>query len=246
VLPFLLNNCESWTGVSETTIGVLDNLQNQFYRTLLNVPLGTPTPALYWECGGMLMKNRIIKKKLIFLHHIATLEKTALAFQIYEAQERLMLPGLLEECQPFLIKFGITRFTGYSKWKKLINEKMTQVNKTDILEKMAPYKKLDHKTIENEKFEVKSYVKNMNTAQARLRFRITSFMTKTVRMNFSSDPKNARDLWQCWHCDKIDSQAHILHCTEHEYFREGKSLDNDLDLVEYFLQVINLRENLDK
>ena len=123
---------------------------------------------------------------------------------------------------------------------------MTELNKMDILEKMAPYKKMDHKTIENEKFEVKSYVKNMNPAQARLRFRISSFMTKTVKMNFSSDPKNARDLWQCWHCDKIDSQAHILHCTEYEHFREGKSLDNDLDLVEYFRQVINLRENLDK
>ena len=74
VVPYLLNNSESWIDISDKSIEALDQLQNQFYRVLLQVPTGCPIAALYWECGGLLMRNRIIKKKLIFLHHIANLE----------------------------------------------------------------------------------------------------------------------------------------------------------------------------
>ena len=248
VLPYLMNNCESWIAVSDSTIEVLDNLQNHFYRTLLEVPLGTPIPALLWECGGMLMKNRIMKKKLMFLHHLATLEKTSLAYQVYEVQCRLNLPGLLEECQPYLVRFGIMRLEGYNKpqWKKMINSKMAEINKSELLEKMDKYKKLDKTKLGEEKFEVKSYLKSLTPSQARMKFRLNSFMTKTVKMNFPSNPKFVKSLWTCWHCDQIDTQSHIMHCDKYESFRLDKNLDNDQELVSYFKQVIKLRENLDK
>jgi hypothetical protein len=50
----------------------LDGLQNLFYRVLLQVPAGCPKPMLYWDVKGLLMANRILKKKLLFLHHVAT------------------------------------------------------------------------------------------------------------------------------------------------------------------------------
>ena len=51
VIPFLLNNCDSWTGISDTTVVELDNLHNLFYRVLLEVPI----PMLYWDCGSLLI-----------------------------------------------------------------------------------------------------------------------------------------------------------------------------------------------
>ena len=72
-IPFLLNNCDSWTGIDESTITELDKLQNLFYRVLLQVPVGCPTPMLYWDCGGLLMENSILRTKMLFLHHVATL-----------------------------------------------------------------------------------------------------------------------------------------------------------------------------
>ena len=128
----------------------------------------------------------------------------------------------------------------------MINSKMTEVNKSELLEKMDKYKKLDKTKLGEEKFEVKSYLKSLTPSQARMKFRLNSFMTKTVKMNFSSNPKFVKSLWTCWHCDQIDTQSHIMHCDKYESFRLDKNLDNDQELVSYFKQVIKLRENLDK
>ena len=192
------------------------------------------------------MRNRIIKKKLIFLHHIANLDRSSLAYKIYEVQVRLALPGLVEECQPFLVRFGITNLAGYTKlqWKKLINEKLAQVNKSDLLEMMVRSKKLDPKKLADEDFEVKPYFKSLNLVQARIRFRIRSLMTKSVKMNYPSDPRYSRNL-TCCHCEQIDSQSHILYCPGYEHLREHKNLDDDHDLVLYFQQVLRMREAME-
>ena len=55
VIPHLTNNCETWVKVPAKTVEVLDHLQNLFYRVLLQVPTGCPIPAMYWDCGGLLM-----------------------------------------------------------------------------------------------------------------------------------------------------------------------------------------------
>ena len=54
----------------------------------------------------------------------------------------------------------------------------------------------------------------------------------------------ARQLWSCEHCGKIDSQSHIMWCPSLVALREGLDIDNDLDVVSYYQQVIKLRETL--
>ena len=51
-LPSLLNNCQSWTKISDTSIKMLDDLQDSMYRILLKVPKACPKAALCWEMGG--------------------------------------------------------------------------------------------------------------------------------------------------------------------------------------------------
>ena len=247
VIPFLLNNCDSWTGISDSTIVELDNLQNLFYRVLLEVPTGCPIPMLYWDCGGLLMKNRILKKKLLFLHHIATLEEDAIAFQVYSVQKRLELPGLLQECQEFLVKFDILDVIEYSsgQWKKLVEKNIIEKNKTDLLETVkGKYKKISYEELSTETFELKPYMRQLSISLARDKFRLRSKMTRTVKFNFPSDKKFRADMWRCWHCPSIDSQAHVRVCPAYQEFRLNKDLDNDKDLVLYFRQVIKLRDDM--
>ena len=40
VIPFLMNNSDTWINISATTLDKLDSLQNLFYRVLLSVPVG--------------------------------------------------------------------------------------------------------------------------------------------------------------------------------------------------------------
>ena len=72
---------------------------------------------------------------------------------------------------------------------------------------------------------------NLHISQARTKFRLRSFMTKTVKLNFASDRQFAADLWTCWHCPMVDSQSHVRICPAYENLRAGKNLDNDQDLV---------------
>ena len=247
VCPYLLNNCDTWCGVTDSAIEELDKLQNLFYRVILQVPVGCPIPMMYWDCGGFLMSNRILRSKLNLLHHIATLSPSSLAYQVYSTQDRLCLPGLVQECQQMLINFEITDVTKFSKcqWKNLISRKMKTKNTNDLISKMkSGYKKIDHKLMAGENFELKPYFKNLHISQARTKFRLRSFMTKTVKLNFASDKKFAADLWTCWHCPMVDSQAHVRICPAYQHLRAGKNLDNDQDLVRYFTQVIKFRDDM--
>ena len=61
-------------------------------------------------------------------------------------------------------------------------------NKDDILENVKKYKKLSYNSLSKEKFETKSYLKEMSTLDARLKFSLRSRMTKTVQTNFKGDP----------------------------------------------------------
>jgi hypothetical protein len=125
VLPRLLYNAECWQDISPDTLQELENIQLNFYRCLLAVGTGCPIPSLYWETGGTLIEFRILKKKLLFLHHVATLPEDTLAREVFEVQKELALPGLLQECQQFLISFGITCIGQYSKpqWKNLVKSR---------------------------------------------------------------------------------------------------------------------------
>ena len=91
---------------------------------------------------------------------------------------------------------------------------------------------------------MKDYIKEMTLQEARTKFRLRSRTIKCA-MNQASDPKNIADLWKCKACMvSIGTQSHILWCPAYKQLREGKSLDNDLDVVQYYLKVVKLREKL--
>ena len=60
------------------------------------------------------MHFRILQSKLLFLHHLETLSDDSLAKEVYDEQKRLELPGLVQECTEFWVKFGITRIGQYN------------------------------------------------------------------------------------------------------------------------------------
>ena len=47
-------------------------------------------------------------KKLMSFYHVATLDESSVAHQVYCTQKKLMLPGLVEECNEFLAKSKIS------------------------------------------------------------------------------------------------------------------------------------------
>ena len=254
VVPRLLYNAEVWIDVSDKTIKQLENIQLRFYRTLFAVGSGCPLPIIYWDTGGMLMKYRILKQKLLFYHHLANLPTSSLAGEIFEVQRRMNLPGLVKETERFLARENIVDVTKCSKqqWKTRIRNLMKQKNEEEILNNMKKYKKLNFADFKDENCNEKDYLSSMFLTQARLNFKLRAKMTPTVQMNFMNDPKFAHNLWTCVGCKSdsssedgtrmMDSQSHILRCSGYEDLRIDKNLSNEKDLVDYFSLVIKRRQ----
>ena len=116
------------------------------------------------------MKLRILQKKLLFLHHVVTLPDDSLAREVFQVQEELNLPGLLQDCQEFLIERGINKLSNYSKiqWNTFVKAEISKLNKANILKKMMGYKKICHETLLNEPYQLQPYLRTLNIADARL------------------------------------------------------------------------------
>ena len=251
VIPMLLYNSETWQDIKKATIEELEKLQVIFLRSLFAVGSGCPLPLLYSQTGTLRMEFRILEKKLTFLHHLEHLPDSALAKEVLKIQTEEGLPGIYNECREFLAHFKIFDLKQYSKqqFKKLVRAKIKVMNKNRILEeaKSKNYKKIEFSKLASDNFELKEYLKNFSVEDARLNFKIKSYMTPGVKMNFQSDKLFTRELWACEECRREtklglrDTQEHVLICPAYESLRLDKDLDNDLDLVVYFRSVLQLR-----
>jgi hypothetical protein len=249
-IPSLLNNCQSWTKISDTSIKMLDDLQNSMYRILLNVPRTCPIPALCWEMGGIQMEFRVVMKKLLFIWHLSNLDEESLAKEIFQVQKDQKLPGLVEECSkwidilnlPNVLEFKITK----PQWKRSVKEAIRKHNEADLKNKMINSSKLKNSEMYDEKCELKSYLRDLSVNDARHIFKKRSSMTQYVKMNYMSDLKYASDLWRCESCQtSIDSMGHVMWCPSYSDLRADKDMDDDRDVARYLHDVMLIRSKLD-
>ena len=114
---------------------------------------------MLWDLAIIDMPLRVLKEKVLLYHHICTLPKTSLAFQMMETQERLHLPSLRQEVLPFLAKFEISDITQFSKekWRTLVRRNIKILNRDHLLDQLKKYKKVDFFTLASEEFEIKAY-----------------------------------------------------------------------------------------
>ena len=90
----------------------------------------------------------------------------------------------------------------------------------------------------------KTYLKELTLSKARMKFKIRTSMVD-VKFNYKNDKRHMSDLWKCDSClSAIESQNHVLHCPAYAELRNGKNINDDNDLTEYFRKVLQLREKL--
>ena len=174
-----------------------------------------------------------------------SLDESAVASRVAMVADRAGYSGLLQKYQSLCSELDLPSPAKTSKltWKRLVKKAIFEKNKKELLDQVeSKYKKLDYEKLKEEKFEMKEYVKSMRMNDGRLNFQIRSKMVKNIAFNYSSDPKFSSQLWHCTHCDRMDSQSHVLTCESYKYLREGKDLSSDQDLVKYFRDVLALRE----
>ena len=207
-------------------------------RLALRVPSGTPKVALRSETGMLSMKLRIWKKKLMFLHHISGLKEDVLAKKVWEQQKTRNWPGLVAEGQAIFKELGLDeegmQECSKSEWRMKGGEACAAKDEKFMLEEIRSKSKLEE--IKNEGVGIKPYMGLKPLNQVRDLFRIRTCMVKGFKANFGH--KEA----VCEECGgKTDTQSHAMECPGYEDMREGLDLNQDIDLVKYFRNVLKRR-----
>ena len=243
IVPFLLNNSETWVETEMKTLDILDSIQFMFLRYLFKTPRTCPKPALLWESGMLKMSHRIAIKKLLFFHHLINLPCDTLAYEILKVQESLFYPGLVRECYDLIEHYGLPKPDGLSKivWKSKVKKCVRTKSRKELLTEVEKYRKLDSRTLEKEKFERKSYIETLNIHDARTKFALRSKMLNTVKMNFKGVRQYAESKWLCDQCKEPDTQEHLLTCVGYSILKIGRDLSKDKEQVEFYRQIVKLR-----
>ena len=256
VIPALLHASEVWINLSKKSLKLLDKVQLKYLRLVTGVGTGCPKPVLFYHTGTLSMFHRILKRKIMFLHHVANLPLGCLARSVYDKQCLLNL-GLVREMAPFLQEFGIENIQSYSKYQfqKLIKTKIWNRNKLQLLDQSRKYKKISPEILSQEEFGVHKYFRTLTVSQSRLRFRLHARMTPRVAMCFKSDRRFMEMGYQCLGCREAgepvsqetrDTEEHIARCIYYADLREDLDLDSDVGLVTYFQRVISKRADTEK
>ena len=190
----------------------LDDLSHKFLKTILAVSkYGCPIPALYIDTNMLLMKNRILLQKLLFVFHLSNLPLKSLGRECYEEQHKNGYPGIITQCKPILDEWGLHDLRSYTKtqYKRIISNKIKIQNRNDLIQWISEkkYKKVNIETCAEQKFEIQDYLKNMNLSSAQLMFKVRYFLTPTVRGNFKSDKKFRDEMWRCPDCAGLDDKS---------------------------------------
>ena len=249
ILPQLLYNAATWFEITDTTINRLESLQRILLRCLLCVPNSTPVAALSFDSGFLSVRYRIYQAKLTFIHHLVSLDKSSLASEIFTLQQKFNLPGFVKEGRQLIEKFSLPNIIDEKlnisqlRWKQMVRKAVSTDYERELMSQIMASSKLRDGPMTKENFEEKEYLSKMTMSDARMLFRIRS-KTNDAQMNQQSNQLNAKNLWKCRECGNIDTQSHILWCPYFSSLRDGKSLDNDQDLVNYFRDVFKTREDL--
>lgn len=244
IIPSLLNNAETWVEISETSLQKLEELQNMFLRKLLRTKRTTPKAALTFETGLLTMKARVATKKLLFVNDLKNMDSDSLAHQVFTEQVRFGFPGLAKEveqlCQewelPNILKVNVRR----NEWKKLVKEK-TLEKQSEELDKELEQKYSKLQDIRHEGFGLKEYFKTNIVEDARMAFQIRTKMLE-FKANYKNNKKFQAEKWLCESCgEEVETQSHVLQCSEYSKLREERNMENLEDQILYFRDVLKQR-----
>ena len=182
-------------------------------------------------------------KKLIFVNCLKNMHDESLAKQIYSEQVRRSWPGLAKEASELCLILGLPNIVkeevGSKKWETMVKNAVKEFHERKMKEEVGSKTKLED--IKHENVKLKEYFRGKNLTDTRLMFRIRSRMIQ-LKANFKNNPRYKKDGWKCDGCEmEVESDAHVIKCVAYEQVRDGKDLNCDKDLVQYYKEVMKIR-----
>ena len=86
LLSSLLCNSESWYNVTEAELNLIESVDLQFFRRILNVPKSTPKEMFYLEFGCIPLRHIVRKRRLMFLHYVLNEDPNSMLYRLLMTQ----------------------------------------------------------------------------------------------------------------------------------------------------------------
>jgi len=232
IVPSLLSGAGTWVGITPRLEVMCEELQELFWRTILQVPRGTPKVMLRAETASLKMKHRIWKQKLILVRRIQ-IQDRSLAKAIYEEQVAMGWPGLAREATELCKILCVPDINTRLLEKEEVEDAVFNHHYKEMKEEMETYSKLKEVKQEDYRKE-QEYMKEKAVDRARMAFKIRTKMVKNVKGNFKNMFKNNLMCEE----GKEETQEHLMECPG--WREELGSLDvtGIQDRVEFFTRIM--------
>ena len=177
LIPSLLSGAGTWLGDIDEAIKCCNDIQDFYWRIILNISDSVPKLALRCETFMRDCKWRIWEEKCLFLMRIQNLEDGSLAKIIYQEAESNGWPGLGNEVRQICRELDIPDINSYRIQKAELQKAIQFSHKKDILKQFESSKKLQD--IKESNFDdIQPYFHDKNIENARITFRIRTKMLK--------------------------------------------------------------------
>ena len=93
LLSTLLCNTESWVGLTNKEVEILEKIDEQLLRRILSAHSKTAIPALYLELGCVPIRFLVMQRRIGFLHYIMNEDSESLIREVFDAQLAHPLKG---------------------------------------------------------------------------------------------------------------------------------------------------------
>ena len=147
-IPGLIANAESWS-LLKTETTEIERIEQQALKSMFDLPLHTPIPALIYTFGTIFTHLRIEKRRLNYLHKILNRQNTHWTnqtFHILEEQNIGWAKTIKQTLHYLDLPTDLTNIRNKrpSEWKRLVDEKIEIRNRARLLEEC-------HKMVNGEK-----------------------------------------------------------------------------------------------
>ena len=231
IIPCLLNNAESWIGITNKQIKELQEFQDIFTRKVLHLAPSTTKALINWDVGMMPMKWRIASKKLQFLRKISLKDNKNIAKSILLQEVIQGISGLASECQKISTEIGLENLMLYQYSKKDIKEAIQSAMKKEFLQDMQSSVKVCDRLSDDP--EDNSYIKNMSLPKVRVWIRYRARAIAGVKGNFRHSYVNNMGCRLCSE-GSDETQEHLQLCEGTRFERRGLDLSDWRGLLDFW------------
>ena len=213
----ILTNSEAWYGLNDSDLEILESVDEQLMRRVLEVPSTCPKEMLYLEMGCVPFKYIVASRRLNFLHYILNEDESSLIYKVLKSQSEqpvkddwyLSVVKDLEEFQLDMDLEEIKELSSFS-FHKTVQKSACQKALMDLTKIKLKHTKVKH--ILHEKLSMQQYLKpnQLTISETKFAFHARTRMLR-VKRNYGQSSED-KFCPVCKDKNTDDSQDHLLVC----------------------------------